>query len=138
MVTSGRASPIDWTDETTRQFDLAINGSAVLARVYQRAGFAVAIEGAIDPAAVDRHLVAVGLDAEVVRVSLEPAVDVALRRNRQRATKPFDTAFLDDVIRRIDGDLRSEPLVAGWQRIDNGAESVDETVARILALRRDR
>ena len=33
MVTKGLASPLAWTDETTRQFTLAVRASAAVARV---------------------------------------------------------------------------------------------------------
>src|SRR5688572_19220431 len=52
-VVSGLASPLEWSAETDRQFALALDASAALAAVYQRAGFAVAIEGGIDPVEVD-------------------------------------------------------------------------------------
>src|SRR3712207_5236970 len=38
MVVSGLAGPLEWTDETSRQFELAIEGSVALARVYFAAG----------------------------------------------------------------------------------------------------
>jgi predicted kinase len=134
MVVSGLASPLEWTEETSRQFALAIDGSAALSAVYHRAGFAVAIDGALDPAAVARALADVGVAESVVGVVLHPPVDVALQRNRDRATKAFDTRVLDALIRRIDADLAAEPLPVGWHRLDNGAQSLEETVAAILHL----
>jgi predicted kinase len=134
MVSSGLASPLDWTDETTRQFDLALQGAAALAAVYHRGGFAVAVEGAFDPPAIDRHLADVGLRDQVVGVVLHPALDVALVRNRERRTKPFDTAILEAGMHRIDAGLISEPLPAGWVELDNGAEPLEATVERVLAL----
>ena len=133
MVTSGRASPLEWTDETTRQFDLAIAGSVALAGVYQRAGFAVAIEGSVDPAAVDQQAAEAGLQGELVGIVLHPALEVALARNRERRTKSFDTSILEEVMHRINRDLAAEPLPAGWLRLDNGGELVEATVERVLA-----
>ena len=134
LVVSGRASPLAWDAETTRQFELAIAASVGLAAVYARAGFAVAIEGGIDPEVVDRHLAATGLRA--VRISLEPPVEVALARNRERTTKSHDPALLEDAILAIDADLATSPLPDGWVRIDNGGESLDATVDRVAALLR--
>lgn len=132
MVSPGLASPIEWTDETARQFELAVAGSVALAAVYAEAGYAVAIEGAIDPFAVDRHVDAAGLRERLVGVVLHPPVDVARQRNRERETKAFDTSILDPVIVRLDEDLAREPDPPGWLRIDNGAEDVEATVERLL------
>jgi hypothetical protein len=70
MVSSGLASPLAWTEETTRQFDLAIRGAAALARVYADAGFAVAIEGGIEPDAIEAALAAEGLRDRMVGIVL--------------------------------------------------------------------
>jgi chloramphenicol 3-O-phosphotransferase len=136
MVTSGLASPLQWTDETTRQFELAIHGAAALARVYADAGFAVAIEGGIEPALVERALREVGLRERMVGVVLHPRLDVALERNRQRQTKSFDTSILEPVMREIDADLVRDESRDGWHAIDNSDEPVDATVDRILSIPR--
>jgi adenylylsulfate kinase-like enzyme len=134
MVVSGLASPLEWTDETTRQFGLAFDAAAAMAAVYHRAGFVVVIEGGAPPADLDRSLDAAGLLAHRVGVVLHPSLEVALERNRARTHKGFDTSVLDDVIRSIDADLRRESDPDGWHRIDNGAEPVEATVRRILDL----
>lgn len=136
MVTPGLASPLEWTDETTRQFDLAVEASVALAAVYHRAGFAVAIEGGIDPAAVDGRLADAGLADNAVRVILHPRLDVALDRNRERRTKPFDTSILEGVMRTIEDDLRRDGHRAGWTVVDSSDESIDQTVDRILSIAR--
>jgi hypothetical protein len=133
MVTSGLASPLEWTDETDRQFDLALTASAALAKVYQPAGFAVAIEGGIDIEAITDRLDALGLADHLVGVVLHPSLEVALARNRVRQTKSFDTSILEGVMHEIDADLTARALPGGWHRIDNGDESIDETVERILS-----
>jgi chloramphenicol 3-O-phosphotransferase len=136
MVTSGLASPLEWTDETTRQFELAIHGAAALARVYADAGFAVGIEGGIEPALVEKALREVGLRDRMVGVVLHPRLDVALERNRERQTKSFDTSILEPVMREIDADLVRDASREGWHAIDNSDESVDATVDRILSIPR--
>ena len=133
MVTSGLASPLEWTAETTRQFDLALRASVTLAGVYHDAGFAVAIEGGIDPGAIARMLREAGLQDQLVGVVLHPPLEVALDRNRQRLTKAFETSILEGAMRQIDADLASEPLPHGWLRLDNGAESIEITVERVLS-----
>ena len=134
QVTSGLAGPLDWTAETTRQFGLALDGSAALASVYHRAGFAVAIEGAVDPAEVDGALAAVGLLEHRVGVVLHPRLGVALERNRSRTTKSFDTAVLEEVMVSIDADLAAATVPPGWSVLDTSDEDLAATVERVLAL----
>ena len=136
LVTSGRASPLEWTDETTRQFDLAVRGAAALARIYAEAGFAVAIEGGMDPEVVERALDAEGVRNRMIGVILQPRLDVALERNRSRTTKSFDTGIIESVMREIDGDLARDADRDGWQPIDNSDEDPSTTTQRILSIRR--
>ena len=136
LVTSGLASPLEWTDETSRQFGLAIRASAALAAVYASAGFAVAIEGGLDPEDVERALEEVGLADRLVGIVLHPRLEVALARNRERRTKAFDTSVLENVMREIDGDLASDADRPGWHRLDNSDEPVERTVERILSILR--
>ena len=133
MVTSGLASPLEWTDETTRQFELALEASAALAQVYHGAGFAVAIEGGLDPVLLDRRLEDAGVRDAVVGIVLHPPLAVALERNRARTTKPFDTSILEGVMAQIDEDLRTEPLPERWLRHDNAEETIRETADSVLA-----
>lgn len=134
MVTSGLASPLAWNDETTRQFGLAIRASAAMARIYGEQGFAVAIEGGLDLQEVERALAAEGLAGRFVGVVLHPPIEIALRRNRQRTHKAFDTAILEEAMHEIDQDLTRDGDRPGWHSIDNGEEPVDRTVERILSI----
>ena len=134
MVTSGLASPLEWTDETTRQFDLAVRASACVTRIYVDAGFAVAIEGGIDPETVERELETVGLRRRMIGVILRPRLEVALARNRARTTKSFDTFILEDAMRRIDADLARSAGRPGWHGLDNSDEPVEQTLDRIESL----
>lgn len=136
MVTSGLASPLEWTDETTRQFGLAIDASAALAKVYVTAGFVVAIEGAIEPTAIDNALGHAGLLENRVGIVLRPRLDVALQRNRERRNKSFHTSILEGVMRTIDGDLARDAELPGWHVLDNSDQSVEATVERILPFAR--
>ena len=136
MVTSGLASPLEWTDETSRQFGLAIRASAALARVYADAGFAVAIEGGIDPELVEAALAEHGLRDRMVGVVLHPRLEVALERNRRRQTKAFDTSILEGVMRQIDADVARDAARPGWHEIDNSDESIESTVERVLSIAR--
>ena len=136
MVTKGLASPLAWTDETSRQFDLAIRASAALARVYADAGFAVAIEGGIDPELAESALTEAGLRDRMIGLVLHPRLDVALDRNRTRATKSFDTSILEDAMRLIEVDVARDAQRPGWHAIDNSDEAPDATVERILSIGR--
>ena len=136
MVTSGLASPLEWTDETSRQFELAIRASAALARVYADAGFAVAIEGGVDPELAEAALAEAGLRDRMVGIVLHPRLDVALERNRSRETKSFDTSILEDAMRQIEEDVARDAARPGWHEIDNSDDTVDATVERILSIRR--
>jgi len=136
MVSSGLASPLEWTDETSRQFELAVRASAALARVYADAGFAVAIEGGIDPELVEAALTEHGLRDRMVGVVLHPRLEAALERNRSRQTKDFDTSVLEGVMRQIDSDVARDAARPGWHEIDNSDESIESTVQRVLSIAR--
>lgn len=134
MVTTGLASPLDWTDETDRQFALALRAAAAVARIYADAGFAVAIEGGMDPAEIEAALAEVGLRERTVGIILHPRLEVALDRNRKRRTKAFDTSILEGIMGETEGDLKRGAARDRWHEIDNSDEPVEATVARILAL----
>jgi predicted kinase len=135
MVTSGLASPLEWNAETSRQFSLAICAAAALARLYAHAGFAVAIEGAVDPELAEAALKEHGLLDRMVGIVLHPRLNVALERNRTRRTKAFETSILEGTMRQIEDDVARNAARAGWHEIDNSDDTVDSTVDRILAYR---
>jgi adenylylsulfate kinase-like enzyme len=134
QVVQGLAGPLPWTDETTRQFGLAVRACAAQAAVYHRAGFAVAIEGAVDPADVDAALGEVGLLGHRVGVVLHPRLEVARERNRTRTHKPFGADLLHDVIGVLDADLRASPPPAGWAVLDTSDDEPGRSAERVLAL----
>ena len=136
MVTRGLASPLEWTDETSRQFGLAIRASAALARIYADARFAVAIEGGVDAELAESALEEQGIRDRMVGIVLHPRLEVALERNRTRQTKSFDTSVLEGVMRRIEPDLARDAARPDWRVIDNSDEPVESTVDRILSIQR--
>ena len=133
-VVSGIAHPIPvWTDEAERQFRLARQGAAQLARLYADAGFAVAIDDIIFPAQAQALFVDQLPGYPIYKILLLPSVDVALARNAQRRNKQFDTSVLAEPIRALHRSLTEHDFAAlGWIRIDNGDLSLEETVAAIL------
>lgn len=134
QVVSGLAGPLEWTDETTAQFALSVRSAAAQAAVYHRAGYAVAIEGAIDPVDVDLALTEVGLLDHRVGVVLHPRVEVAQERNRTRTHKRFGPDLLHDVIAALDTDLRTDPAPAGWTVLDTSDDTVEQSLERLVAL----
>lgn len=136
-VVSGIAYPLpEWTDETTRQFDLGYRAVAYMAGLYAEAGFTVAIDQVIYPEHVWNYFAPLILRFAVHKVFLQPKVDVALIRNAHRTNKSFDTAFLQEPIKNIHQSLRDQIQEdPGWIMIDsslqNPAGTVDEILRRI-------
>jgi chloramphenicol 3-O-phosphotransferase len=133
-VVSGMANPIlEWTDETSRQFQLARQSAAQMARTYADAGFAVAIDDIIFPHEVQALCDAWLPGYPIGKVFLQPEVDVALARNATRTNKPFDTSILVDTIIRLHQALAAQNFAAsGWLIIDTSEMDVEETVDEIL------
>ncbi len=137
MVTSGLASPLEWNAETSRQFSLAISAAAALARLYAHAGFAVAIEGAVDPELAEAALKEHGLLDRMVGIVLHPRLNVALERNRTRRTKAFETSTsraLCDRSRMTSRAMR--PAQAGTRSITATTPSIRPSIASSRAVRR--
>lgn len=133
-VVSGIAHPVpQWTAETSRQFALARQAAVQLARLYHGSGFAVAIDDIILPQEAHESFV-VHLPSEHLRtIVLLPRVEVALARNAQRTNKAFETAVLDEPIRRLWEMLSTQPFAAfGWRIIDSSELTIDATVDTIL------
>ena len=134
-VVAGIAHPVPvWTEETGRQFALARRAAAGVARLYAEAGFAVAVDDVLSAedvaAAFDPPLAGLA----VHKVALIPPLDVTLARNAARTTKGFDPAHLEETIRRLHRSMNQAAFrAAGWVVLDNGGQSVAETVDTVLA-----
>jgi len=133
-VVSGIAHPLPtWADETTRQFRLAYQAAASIARLYAGAGFAVVIEQVIYPADASAFLLPQLAPHSPHKIFLSPSVEVALERNARRDNKAFDTHMLADPIRAMHQPLADQIAAdAGWLVIENSALSLKETVEEIL------
>jgi chloramphenicol 3-O-phosphotransferase len=134
-VVSGIAHPVpNWTQETTRQFDLARQGAVQLAKQYANAGFAVVIDDIVNVQDVTRHFSPALERYSFHKIILLPSITVALQRNRERTNKRFDTNVLDTPIRNIH-QWFSEQVVAPkeWLILDTSDLTIDETVDRILS-----
>jgi predicted ATPase len=135
-VVSGMAHPIPtWTEETTRQFRLARQVGAHMAKLYNDAGFVVVIDDVIfvDDAAAAFEIPLQGY--RVWKILVQPSLDTVLLRNAQRTNKSYDTAFLAEPIRAIYRSFCEEPFTEqGWMTIDSSVLTVAQTVDTILQL----
>jgi predicted kinase len=134
MVVSGAAEPeIDWPPRLVEQVRIARHNAMDIAARYRAAGFAVIIDDFIDPPLLAEYE-PLGGDPDVVRVCLTPPVDVALARNRARGGTDEWVAYLDvgiGVISALIVEHGQALSDAGWELLDNGALTVEETVAAI-------
>ena len=132
LVVTGHASPIEWTEETTRQFALARGSAARMAADYSDEGFAVVIDDVVREEDIEqftRHLAG----RPLTKVALLPSLDVALARNRDRTNKSFDTTILEPVARRLYGSLaESCRSAAGWIELDTSNMDVAASVTEIV------
>ena len=133
FVVSGRASVLNWSAETDRQFALARVAAVGMARSYLKAGFAVAIDDVVFPA--ETELVYVEPLPAIQKVLLLPRLEVVLKRNAERTNKYFDTAVLVGIIKTLhERFTEHEPdfRAAGWLVIDSSELTLAETVSRIV------
>jgi chloramphenicol 3-O-phosphotransferase len=133
-VVSGIAPPLPtWTEETTRQFRLAREAAAQVARTYADSGFAIAIDDVIFPEEAEALFVSRLVGHRVQKVLLRPRFEVALERNAARTNKGFDTSVLVEVTRRLHEDFERQDFEgAGWVVVNSSDLSVEETVEEIL------
>lgn len=133
-VIAGIAHPVPvWTEETGRQFRLAREAAADIARRYAAAGFAVVIDDVIAPHDAQSLMVDPLAGHPVYTLLLQPDVEVALARNAARTHKDFDPRILVEPIRAIHRHFDQQPFhTMGWIIIDNTALDVDQTVDEIL------
>jgi adenylylsulfate kinase-like enzyme len=133
LVVSGLASPLNWTEETARQFAIARRNAGRLASDYASNGFTVVIDDVIHEQDLPQILEHVG-GLQPRKVLLSPSIFVVHRRNAQRTNKTFDTKILEPVATRMHGELLAKcPPAAGWLVLDTSTISVEDTVDRILS-----
>ena len=134
LVRSGLASPLEWNDETTRQFAIARRNAARLAADYVDEGFTVVMDDVVREADMPQYLPYLG-GLVPRKVLLSPSIFVVHRRNAQRTNKSFDTKILEPVATRLHGQLLAGcPPEAGWKVLDTSTLSIDDTIDRILKL----
>ncbi|MEZ0327244.1 MAG: AAA family ATPase [Fimbriimonas sp.] len=134
-VVSGIAHPIDWSEETTRQFSLAEQSAADLAIRYNDSGFAVAIDHCCGPPTLDDLIASRFEGRQVVKVVILPSLEVNLQRNRDRTGKNFDPELLTQSIHRLYPLYASANLPAlGWNVLENSGSCAAETSDKLLSL----
>jgi predicted kinase len=132
-VKAGISQSIHWTDETTRQFELAENAACDVARRYLAAGFWVVIDHCRNLRRWEELARERLEDLQPLKVVLIPTLEENLARNHARTNKDFDPRLLDDIICGMNEPTRTE-IRAGWLAIDSTGMSVSETVDLILSL----
>lgn len=135
-MVSGLAPPVPtWTDETSRQFQLARQAAAQIARLYADAGFAVVIDDVILPHEAHALFVTPLSGHKMRKILLRPDIAVALARNAERTNKNFDTSVLALPIHRLYELMDPSDFArAGWNIVDNSHLSLEDTVDAILRL----
>ena len=114
-----------WNDEVDRQYRIARTSAAQTARNLAEAGFLPILDDIVPPAWVDewrRELD--GLDCRFV--VLCPRLDVAQRRDRERAIWSVDETLLAELHAMLEG-----PHTKGWLVVDNSEGTVDDAVAAV-------
>ena len=127
-VVSGCAHPIGWTDETTRQFLLAEDGACDLARLYDDAGFAVALDHGSRTTAFDNMAARNLVGRNVQKILLLAETDLNLDRNRTRTNKTFSHEVLIPTIKGLNAWYRDRAAeMADWLVVPNNG-TVEEAV----------
>jgi hypothetical protein len=126
-VVSGLAGPLDWSNETTLQFELAEQSAADLACRYNDAGFAVAIDHCCCPEAVQELTGRFG-GRNLVKLALLPSLATNHRRNRERTNKNFEGEVLTATIDHLHALYRDSNLgEQGWLVLEN-----EEPLERVI------
>lgn len=131
-VVQGISHPVDWTDETERQFQLAEAAACAAAAIYSDAGFLVVMDHCRGLERWD-EMVAAHLPGRVVhRFGLFPNLESNLHRNATRSNKAFDTSALDGLIRYLHT-VKPAPR-EGWHLLDTTHQNAEETAELIWSM----
>ena len=132
-VRSGFASPVEWTNETGRQFALARRGAARIATDYADAGFDVMVDDVIRESDLNQYTDYLG-KTELRKVLLNPSLETVLARNAAPGRKPFDSSILEAACRGLHPLLLAENTAEhGWLVVDSTGLSQQETLAVLVA-----
>lgn len=133
-VVSGFHGPLDWTDETTRQFALAEEAACDLAIRYQDSGFAVVIDHCRSLAAMDPLIERRLQDRNVHKVLVTASLATNLLRNATRTNKDFEADLLTETIQNLHSNFaRGSETYTSWTVFDNDVDGVEAAVDRLFA-----
>jgi adenylylsulfate kinase-like enzyme len=131
-VRSGFASPVEWTNETERQFALARRGAARMAADYADAGFEVMVDDVIRESDLNQYTDYIG-NTRLRKVLLNPSLKIVLARNAAPGRKPFDSSVLEAACRGLHPLLLEENTASsGWIVVDSTTLDIDQTVNAIV------
>jgi hypothetical protein len=134
-VVSGIAHPMNWNEETVRQFRLAEHSAVDLAIRYQDAGFAVAIDHCRRLENWDEVLVPRLAGRPVVKSLVTCRLETNLQRNKTRTNKDFESSELVEIIRDLSLRLpKSQKALEDWHLIDNEQEGIEMAVEALWNL----
>ena len=136
MVVSGLSNPIgSWDVETDRQFRLARDSAALLAKTYAQGGFAVVVDDVIFPDQIRHHYDTVLTACNVHKVLLRPGIAETIARNKHRQID-VDNAQLEKIIKPIYDHFATFDLDTmekeSWLILDTSQYSIEETVSEIM------
>lgn len=136
MVVSGFALPGGvWGADLIEQLIVARTSASQMAKIYNKAGFAVVIDDFWDPNSSLSEYEALFQNPNVQRVLLFPSQQAAEARNIKRSGSSEAGAYIADGIRLVYGSLNNVvPTLQreGWLIVDTSDKTVDETIDYIL------
>ena len=131
LVLKGRSEPsANWTDETTRQIELAHIAVGKVAKTYSDAGFAVVAEHCSSPDSIQLFVDQAG---PTKIFCLKAEMPTNLERNRNRQGKSFDPADIEHFVLSLGDSMHKEHHHAGINVLDTTNLTSEQTVEAILA-----
>jgi len=138
MVHGGVVHPgPSWPPELAQQLLLARQTATDMALRYRESDFLVAIDDFWDSYSQLQEYATLIAQPNVIQIILKPSASVTIARNHARKVPSTFRDNMDDAIRMVNADLdkRNFELKAqGWQIVDTSNDTVEESIAQILAL----
>jgi len=118
-----------WTDEATRQFQLARNSAIYMAQLYANQGIDVVIDDVCVPAEFAAHYSPLFSDTNAYKVLLLPTASALIKRLQNRAG-PYDE-FLINEVSWFYSYLDPMPKT-GWIVLDSSEWTIEQTFREVL------
>ncbi len=134
LVVKGLSQPsAGWSEETTRQFDLAHRAAGQIAKLYSEAGFAVVVAHCSNP-----EMVALFLEAcpHARVVCLRASLEVNLARNNTRTNKSFDPRDIEFFVHELWESLPVRFAEAGFLALDTTHQTPQQSMEKAFGLLR--